>query len=179
MMIGARQTAALQLLDRAADRPAPAAGWHLLQLLAAAQPQPPAAAHPPFPGPGDGHRRRRALLLQVVPARVHGLPFLALLLLHLCVCGADDRTSEGEEREEEGLPLVAHAVLLNQQATRGLCFCSGLQGEDAYKDRTKVSVQPVRFSLFSRLISHQTVFFSHNKSTVSTFQPAYKLKLTG
>nr|TKW28673.1 hypothetical protein SEVIR_3G344400v2 [Setaria viridis] len=40
-------------------------------------------------------------------------------------------------------------------------------------------LRPVRFSLFSRLISHQTVFSSHNKSAVSAFQPAYKLKRLG
>nr|TKW02034.1 hypothetical protein SEVIR_8G218300v2 [Setaria viridis] len=39
--------------------------------------------------------------------------------------------------------------------------------------------RPVRFSLFNRFISHQTVFFSHNKSAVSAFQPTYKLKRTG
>lgn len=30
-----------------------------------------------------------------------------------------------------------------------------------------------------QLISHRTVFFSHNKLAVSTFQPVYKLKRTG
>ncbi|KAK8459574.1 hypothetical protein SEVIR_2G165320v4 [Setaria viridis] len=43
------------------------------------------------------------------------------------------------------------------------------RGEPGYNNQTE----------FSRLISHQTVFFSHNKSAVSTFQPAYKLKRTG
>lgn len=41
------------------------------------------------------------------------------------------------------------------------------------------SIQPVRFSLFSRFISHQIVFSSQNKSAVSAFQPTYKLKRTG
>ncbi|MFS9531792.1 hypothetical protein Q6247_26960, partial [Klebsiella pneumoniae] len=48
--------------------------------------------------------------------------------------------------------------------------------------KAKVNVninRSVRFSLFDWLISHQTVFFSHNKSVVSAFQPAYKLKRIG
>lgn len=37
------------------------------------------------------------------------------------------------------------------------------------------SIQPVRFSLFSRFISHQIVFSSQNKSAVSAFQPTYNI----
>lgn len=43
-----------------------------------------------------GHRRRRALMLQVVPARVHRLSLMVLLR-----CGGADGCRDGKEREEE------------------------------------------------------------------------------
>nr|TKW31371.1 hypothetical protein SEVIR_2G101150v2 [Setaria viridis] len=46
-------------------------------------------------------------------------------------------------------------------------------------DATSLAVLHKTSSLFSRLIGHQTVFFSHNKSAVSSFQPAYKFSRTG